>query len=87
MNMTKVAIAAIKPPTTGRDYHRDPSTPGLLLQVTPTGAMSWQLYKKIGGMPKRCCACFPVASMPFIAAFAFLKFPVVNLVSRSLKAN
>ncbi len=54
MKMTKASIAALKPPAAGRDYHRDEDGPkGLLLQVTATGAMTWQVYRKVAGQPTR----------------------------------
>ena len=51
--LSKAAIEKIQAPASGRLYIRDSECRGLLLQVTPNGVNTFQLYRKIAGKPVR----------------------------------
>ena len=53
IRFTRTAVAAIKPPASGRAYYRDEGQAGLVLDVTANGTKIFQLYRKIGGRPVR----------------------------------
>lgn len=54
INFTKAALtAAPTPPKGRRDYYYDQREQGLVLAVTPGGAKSFYLYKRIDGRPER----------------------------------
>ncbi len=53
INFTMAALGKLKPPTTGRRCVYDTKSPGLCLMLTPTGAASFYLYKKVNGQPER----------------------------------
>ncbi len=52
INFTKTALASLKP-RASRYFAHDSKTPGLCAMVTPTGAMSFYLYRRIDGRPQR----------------------------------
>src|SRR5689334_16746640 len=52
LNFTKAALEALPAAKPGqRDYYRDERVKGLVLLVTPTGAKSFYLYKRVAGKP------------------------------------
>lgn len=53
VNFTATVLHAVAPPRQGRLSVRDPKTPGLLLEVTPAGAKSFYLYRRIKNRPTR----------------------------------
>ena len=57
LNFTKAAIESEPLPETGRTTIHDAggreSVPGLILRITPAGARSFQVYKKLDGKPVR----------------------------------
>jgi integrase len=53
VNFTKAAIERIVAPETGRLYVHDEKEAGLLLQITPNGRRTFQLYRKFKGRPVR----------------------------------
>jgi integrase len=52
LNFTKKALEAILSPAVRLTYH-DTRVPGLVLMVTPNGAKTFYLYRRIGGRPER----------------------------------
>ncbi|MBI2379209.1 MAG: tyrosine-type recombinase/integrase [Gammaproteobacteria bacterium] len=56
MNFTKSALEAIKPADGKRERYQDhggrDSVPGLTLKVTPTGAKTFYLYRRVSGRPE-----------------------------------
>ena len=53
-NFTVKSIQSVEPPPKGkRSYFYDKKTRGLLLAVTPTGAKSFYVYRKVQGRPER----------------------------------
>ncbi|MGH8558647.1 MAG: tyrosine-type recombinase/integrase [Methylococcales bacterium] len=50
---TKKLIEALDIPTTGRAYAKDLKVPGLLIQITPTGTKSFQVFRRVNGKPVR----------------------------------
>jgi integrase len=54
INFTKAALARAEPPAKGvRDYWYDTREQGLMMAVTPAGARTFYLYKRIDGRPER----------------------------------
>ena len=53
VNFTKAAIERMAAPENGRLYIYDEKEAGLLLQVTPNGRRTYQLYRKFKGRPLR----------------------------------
>lgn len=53
LNFTQKILADLPVPPTGRTYHHDAKTPGLLLAITPNGVRSFQIYRKVNGRPVR----------------------------------
>lgn len=53
VNFTKAAIEQVTAPETGRAYIYDEKEAGLLLQITPNGRRTFQLYRKFKGRPLR----------------------------------
>lgn len=53
LNLTQAVVNAIEPPETGRLAIYDAKQPGLVLRVTPAGAKSWCLYRRVNGKPQR----------------------------------
>ena len=53
VNFTKAAIERIVAPETGRLYVHDEKEAGLLIQITPNGRRTFQLYRKFKGRPLR----------------------------------
>jgi integrase len=54
INFTKAALARAEPPAKGkRDYWYDERETGLVMAVTPAGAKTFYLYKRIDGRPER----------------------------------
>jgi len=53
MAFTSERIAKLPAPPRGRVYHYDDKVGGLCLCVTPTGAKTFYLYRKIDGRPER----------------------------------
>ncbi|MHB1036053.1 MAG: tyrosine-type recombinase/integrase [Pirellulales bacterium] len=55
VNFTKSALAKITPPKTGRLAVYDTKQPSLLLRVTPTGSMTFCVFRRVAGRPTRVC--------------------------------
>jgi integrase len=53
ITFTKKELEALPIPEKGRAYVHDAKVNGLVLQITPTGTKSFQVYRKIGGKPVR----------------------------------
>jgi integrase len=53
LNFTKAAIERMEAPESGRLYVHDEKESGLLLQITPNGRRTFQLYRKFQGRPVR----------------------------------
>ncbi|MGW8158408.1 MAG: tyrosine-type recombinase/integrase [Desulfoprunum sp.] len=53
VNFTKAAIERMVSPESGRLYVYDEKESGLLLQITPNGRRTFQLYRKFQGRPVR----------------------------------
>lgn len=53
INFTKANIEGLPTPEKGRGWHYDLKTSGLAIMVTPTGAKSFYLYKRVDGKPKQ----------------------------------
>lgn len=53
INFTQAAIDRLPLPVTGRTYYADAKTPGLVLCVWDTGVKTFELYKRMGGRPRR----------------------------------
>lgn len=51
--LSKATIEKVPAPAVGRLYVRDSECRGLLLQVTPGGVRTFQLYRKVAGRPVR----------------------------------
>lgn len=52
-SFSKASINKISPPEKGRAYFRDSDQRGLVLDVQPSGVMSFQVYRKVNGKPVR----------------------------------
>lgn len=64
LNFTKRTIEAINPPRGKRVVLHDAKTPGLCVEVTPTGAKSFYRYGRINGRPRRLrLGAFPAMSV------------------------
>lgn len=50
---TKAFLSALEPPPRGRAYWHDTAAPGLLVQVTSTGAVSFAVQRRVNGRPVR----------------------------------
>jgi len=53
ITLTKKVIEAAPMPASGRAYLHDAKVSGLLVQITPAGTRSWQVYRKLNGKPVR----------------------------------
>ena len=53
ITLTKKVIEAAPLPASGRAYLHDAKVSGLLVQITPAGTRSWQVYRKLNGKPVR----------------------------------
>ncbi len=53
INFTMSALSRLKPLATGRRWVYDSKSPGLALLLTPAGAASFYVYKKVNGRPER----------------------------------
>src|SRR5690554_5015701 len=53
MNFTKRALEQIQPPESGRDTYRDDKIPALELRVTPTGAKTFAVRRRVNGTARR----------------------------------
>lgn len=53
VNFTKANLEQLVAPDTGRRYVHDTKEPGLIVQVTPAGRKTFQIYKKHMGKPVR----------------------------------
>lgn len=53
LNFTKAAIESLPIPAKGWGYHYDTKTRGLAIGVSPTGARSFVVYRKVQGKPER----------------------------------
>jgi integrase len=53
INFTQAAIDRLPAPAEGRTYYADAKTPGLVLCVWHTGVRTFELYKRMGGRPRR----------------------------------
>lgn len=51
LNFTKTTLAALPVPSSGRTYHHDAKTPGLVLSITENGCRSFLVYRKLNGRP------------------------------------
>ncbi len=51
--LTKTLIESVEPPTKGRTYLNDSKVPGLQLYVTSAGTMTFCVYRKVNGRPRR----------------------------------
>jgi len=51
--LTKKAIDDFPAPESGRSFLADTKVPGLLVQITPNGTRSFQVYRKVSGKPIR----------------------------------
>jgi integrase len=65
LNFTKTAIAALQPPASSRATYHDTKVPGLQLRVTPSGAKTFSVYRRVkGGGPERITiGTFPTTSV------------------------
>lgn len=52
-SFSRASINKISPPEKGRAYFRDSDQRGLVLDVQPSGVMSFQVYRKVNGKPVR----------------------------------
>jgi integrase len=53
LNFSKKVLADLAAPATGRAYHYDAKTRGLVFAITPTGSRSFQVYRSVKGRPER----------------------------------
>ncbi len=53
VRFTKAFLQSLAPPPKGRDYWHDTAVPGLLVQVTDKGTMSFAVQRRVNGRPVR----------------------------------
>ena len=51
LNFTKKTLESLPVPATGRSYHHDAKTPGLVLTITCNDCRSFLVYRKLNGKP------------------------------------